>query len=396
LVAGLALLAVGAYVVIGEHLAGVSDNASVNARLLVVRAPIDGLLTLRVRTIGARVADNESLGEITDVRAELGRLAELKRTEVSLRADVARIEKQRTLVAKAQRTFAAYAEDYRQGRIRQLEARLGEARAVTEAAQARLRESASAMQRATALSERGVQTAANLERAKASFEVATEDLKVTKEKATYLGVELEAAKSGTFLGDSYNDAPYSLQRARELDLRLAEMDSEMDHVLQRLREVEDQVVSEQQQISRRTTAEIQAPTAGVAWDFMASSGEVVRKGQDLLRLVDCTSAMITAGVGERLYNSLKPGDKAQFRLRGDQRVFEATITRLAGSGAASRYENFAVGPSPYHLKQYDVTLVSPDLLLNQEVGCSVGRTGRVVFSPSALNIFYLIRTQLGM
>jgi hypothetical protein len=35
-------------------------------------------------------------------------------------------------------------------------------------------------------------------------------------------VELDAARSETFLGDSYNDAPSSLQRARELSLRITE------------------------------------------------------------------------------------------------------------------------------------------------------------------------------
>ena len=396
LVAGLALLAFGGYFVFGEFLAGVSATATINARLMVVRSPIDGMLTLRIRSLGARVAAEERLGEITDVRADTGRLAELKRTEVSLEADLSRIEKQRKLVAKAQQTFAAYSEDYRHGRIKQLEARLGEARALTGASEARLREQASALDRANALSERGVQTAANLERARAAHEVALEDLKVTKERASYLGVELDAARAGTFLGDSYNDAPYSLQRARELDLRLAETDSEIEHISQRLREVQDQIVAEQQQTARRTTAEIKVPTSGMAWDFLANSGEVVRKGQDLLRLVDCTSAMITASVGERLYNRLKVGDTAQFRLLGDQKVYTATVARLAGSGASARYENFAVGPTPAHLKRYDVTLTSPQMLADPEVNCSVGRTGRVVFSSGYYDWLYKIRTQLGL
>ncbi|MBR0868375.1 hypothetical protein ACVIWV_009863 [Bradyrhizobium diazoefficiens] len=50
-VIGLLLLAGGLYVIIGEHFAGTSADATVNARLYVVRAPIDGRVTLAVKSI---------------------------------------------------------------------------------------------------------------------------------------------------------------------------------------------------------------------------------------------------------------------------------------------------------------------------------------------------------
>lgn len=41
---GSAVLAAGLYLVFGEHLAGVSADATVNARLATIRAPISGEL----------------------------------------------------------------------------------------------------------------------------------------------------------------------------------------------------------------------------------------------------------------------------------------------------------------------------------------------------------------
>jgi multidrug resistance efflux pump len=396
LIVALILLSVGGYVVVGEHLAGVSANAAVNARLTVLRAPIDGRLSLRVHTIGARVFADETLGRIADVRVDTGRVGELKRTKVALQADLVRVNRRVHLITKARDASAAYGEEYRQGRIDQLRARLAESKAVIDAASARLREKTGALERAKALSARGVQTAANLDRAQAGYDVAVEDLKVAKQKQAYLEVEMKAAKSGAFLSGSHSDVPYSLQRVRELELRLADTKTEAEHARRRIAEVNEQIAAEQLNLHRRAAAEIRAPTPGIIWDFIVNDGEIVRKGQDLLRMVDCNSVIISASVSERLYNTLKLGDPAQFRLLSDSRVFPATITRLAGSGAAGRYENLAVGPTKEHLKRYDVTLIVPSLALEPDVKCAVGRTGRVVFSSSASDFFDRFRTQLGL
>lgn len=48
LAAGLLLAAGGAYVIVGEQMAGISADAVINAQVVTVRAPVDGELTLQV------------------------------------------------------------------------------------------------------------------------------------------------------------------------------------------------------------------------------------------------------------------------------------------------------------------------------------------------------------
>lgn len=55
LAAGLLLAAGGAYVIVGEQMAGISADAVINAQVVTVRAPVDGELTLQVRNLGARL-----------------------------------------------------------------------------------------------------------------------------------------------------------------------------------------------------------------------------------------------------------------------------------------------------------------------------------------------------
>ena len=92
--------------------------------------------------------------------------------------------------------------------------------------------------------------------------------------------------------------------------------------------------------------------------------------------------MVTAAVTERVYNSLAVGDAARFRLGGSSAVFEATVARLAGSGAQTIYRNLAVAPSQRHLERFDVALIVPQPGVE---GCMIGRTGRTFFDGRPLD-----------
>lgn len=379
------LFAAGLYIVVGEHFVGVSADATVNARYTTLRAPIDGTLALSVKTIGARLIKSERLGEVEDVRADQGRLIDLLRIDVSHSAELRKYGAQRKSISAAKTILAGHADTYKSGRVRQLEARLREANATIEAARSRYREVEAAYLRAKDLSARGVQTAALFEKAQSNYETSQKDIEVADQKIAFLTVELESARNGTFLGDSYNDAPYSTQRIRELDLRLDEIDAEIGYLRERQSQVQSQINEENVRLSRMTGAEITSPASGLVWDYRAENGETVQRGQELLRVVDCDTVIVSASVSERLYNRLKTGDAAQFRLLGDDVVYNATIMRLAGSGAQTRYESFAIGATPEHLTRYDVTLSSPAFTEKGGLDCAVGRTGRVIFSAGPLS-----------
>jgi multidrug resistance efflux pump len=384
IILGAILLLGGLYIVVGEHLSGTSADATINAGTTVLRAPVEGRIEFTIRNIGARVSDDETVARITDERFDTARLIDLERGRASLEADLGRIKAQVAAVGEARKVLQAQAKDYQEGRIRQIQARIAEAQATQGSAAARLREAESALKRTTELSDRGVQTAITLDRAKAEFDVAKQEIESSRQRANYLTTELASAQNGVFIGDSYNDAPFSTQRIREFDLRLAELAAETDQINLRLRQSADQISAERIRVNRLTAADLNVQQPGIVWNFLASNGEHVNRGQDLVRFVDCSSVMVTASVSESLYARLKIGMPAQFRLNGDSRVFNATITRLGGSGASSLYSNLAIGPSPEHLTRFDVTLTVPELANDAELSCSVGRTGRVLFSGGPL------------
>lgn len=394
--AGILLVGAGLYVIVGEQMAGVSADAVVNAQVVTVRAPVDGVISLQVRNLGTRVVADEPLGTITDPRPDELRLTDLRQTLAHAETDLRRLEDLINALVASRTAYARQAEDYAAGRTRQVEARLAEATAALEAAQARLREAEATMRRATDLSRQGIQTAADFNRARAAFEVGGQEVEAARNRVLYLTIEAEAARRGVFLGDSYNDAPSSQQRVRELDQRIGELSAEVRERNRRIAQLEAAVAEERVRLARYREARLLSPAPGMLWEIVTGNGEYVRRAQDVLRLVDCTTTMVTASVRESVYNRLKVADPVQFRLLDDGRVFEGVVARLAGSGAETIYRSLAVGPSAEHLKRFDVTISVPALAADPELACAVGRTGRAVFASRPLDVLRRLMSQLGL
>jgi len=112
--------------------------------------------------------------------------------------------------------------------------------------------------------------------------------------------------------------------------------------------------------------------------MLTGPGEHVSKGQDLMRVLDCSHPMVSANVDESVYNRLEVGGRATFRpLQGGGKTYEGTIVNLTGAAAASG--NFAIPPVAMRKSPFYVTVAMNEM---KEGGCSVGRTGTVTFEAS--------------
>ena len=78
------------------------------------------------------------------------------------------------------------------------------------------------------------------------------------------------------------------------------------------------------------------------------------RGQDLVRLLDCSGAVVTAAVSESVYNRLHIGQSASFVLRGEQAAHTGQIVNL--TGVASAPANLAIQPSALAKEPYRVTV----------------------------------------
>lgn len=377
LVIGLVVIFLALWVLVSEQMAGASADAVVNSRLSTLRAPVAGMITMQPRELGSTIRVGEELASVTDPLVDVIRLNDLEMERSFAAAEIAQLIAADKAVTAQVAGLEARAQIYRAERLAELEAHLMHARA-------RL-----------VLLEQGVATESALSdlveegqsEDQGGSRVAGIAVEYARERVAVLEIALRAAQQSVFLGDGYNDAPFSEQRRTELDTVRAGLEADRAQAEARLAAIDARVAAER----RRTTAlgggALSATVNGQVWEVLAANGETVQRGQDVMRLADCDAPMVTLSVTESVYNRLRVGNEAVFRLTGDGRSFAASVTRLAGSGAQTVYQNLAVAPSQRHLERYDVALLVPSLRDVPELRCSIGRTGRAFFEARPLDWF---------
>jgi multidrug resistance efflux pump len=385
IVFGLLLICGALYVVLGEQLSGTSANAFINARLTTLRAPIAGQVALISRPVGAQVRIGDPLGSIEDPLVDSIRLADLEREQAEAQAEIDRTKASIVALEAAIQQLQTRARIYREERKRQLEAQSTSAGTTIAAAEARQKYANLALRRSSSLNRRGAATGESLEQAQSLAEVSALEAQTARSQAHEAAVALSAAERGVFLGDGYNDAPYSEQRISEIDVQRIELQAQLQAKLTSMEAIGRRITDERLRVNRLSAASLEANVNGVFWDYLAASGETVQRGQDVLRLIDCDSAIVTLSVSESVYNTLRVGASATFRLNQSSLVMRGTVIRLAGSGAATIYENMAVAPSERHLQRFDVALDVPALRDEPDLRCLAGRTGRVFFEARSLD-----------
>ena len=373
---GVAVLVVAVWILIGEQLAGVSADAVINARLSSVRAPVAGDVTLAPLSLGARLRIGDDLGSIEDARADTVRLADL---EMEVRLEAAASARESSMVASLQDQITALEARtlaYQSSREQELATRLERARARLELLEA---DPAGETDDASATLSQG-QTENSGDPLLPGIA-----LEYARERVSALEVELAALQSGVHLGDGYNDAPWSEQWRADLEARLAEHQSAQKEADDRLAAVTARLDAERLRVNRLTASPVRSSINGILWELRTESGENVQRGDELLKLVNCNSVIVTLSVTENIYNGLAVGDPATFRPQGHGSTFEGTIVRLAGSGAETVYRNLAVAPSTRHLERFDVAVDVPGLADDPDFACAIGRTGRVFFDARPLD-----------
>ena len=359
LLIGATVVLIALWVIIGEQITGVSSNAIVNARLSTVRTPVAGVLDMPLRTFGATIAEGEQVASVHDGLVDTVRLNDLQLEQAYLQSQAVHLA---SLIAIADAEIANLRtrnEIYTAARMAEAEAQLS--RASERVALLGLPEP------------KDNATADSVELSRALEEYET--LQITRNAIT----------DGVFLGDSYNDIPFSGQRLIEQKANRASLSAQLTESEQRLAALKLRVTQENARVGGLSGTSLNAPSEGVLWEVLAGDGEIVQRGQDIVKLMNCGSALVTLSVPDNVYNRLRVGQTAKFRLDGTEALYDGTITRIAGAGAQTIYRNLAVSPSEKHLERYDIALLVPALREDTHLRCTVGQTGRVFFDTRSLD-----------
>ena len=378
---GLGLVIAFGWAPLRAMLATTSVEAIINARIETIRAPIEGI----VQAPSEKTANWSSTAAppkltITNPYADRSRLDELRRELNALEAQEETLGRQSQLTGTALDTINLQAEKYRAGRLKLIEARLARQVAELQAASAKTSQTTAAKQRSDHLQQTGFISGADSDRAQYEWNAATSAEAAAQKRLEETKVEHDAVADGVFIGDSYNDAPSSIQRATELKMKKGELDAQLTAVRTQIKHLTDQISEEEARVRLRSEATVALPPKGRVWEMLVGPGEFVNKGQDLLRVLDCSKPIVSANVDERVYNRLEVGSPATFRPLEDGKTYHGSVINL--TGAAGAPGNFAIPPINLHKSPFYVTIAMDDM---SAAGCSIGRTGTATFGDSNAN-----------
>jgi multidrug resistance efflux pump len=377
---GLAVVAIFGWIPLRALLQASSVEAIVNSRVITVRAPIEGEVTLaRTDLSGTGVIEKDQvLLRIVNPRADRARLDDLR--DRLAHAEITR-SALKTKIASSKQAHDELVQGlarFTHGRILQLEARTAGLAAEVMAAEAQRDVAEAAAERALTLSRSGNMAAAELQRLERARTIAEQSVISAARQLDAANVELDAMRAGTFLGDSYNDRPSSAQRRDELRQRIEDLDTDLAATETEIAQLHRQLAEEATRYQAFAEAAVSLPVTGRVWEVLTAPGEQVRVGQDLLKLLDCSGAVITANVTEAVYNRLSVGAPARFRPADGGAELDGLVINLTGLGDAPA--NLAINPTALSREGYRVTVHVPELAT--ELECAVGRTGRVIFDKA--------------
>lgn len=370
---GAALLGVAGLTTYQQVAIRVSREAVINARIVPIRSPMDGVVKTALGSPGTAVRTGSVIGQVEDPTPDDARVFQLQSDLKASEREGQALSRRLSDLQQARAEASVQAESYQLGRVRQVELRIEEARAGLAAAKAREAEASDAERRGQVLRAHGYMAEANYERVFHAGEVAQQESTAARKRLDTLAVELESARNGTYLGDNYNDLPSSAQRVRELSVRIDETSANVDELRQKEETVGAQLAAERMRLAARTSATLTATIGGNLWTVQAAAGEYVRKGQELFTVLDCSTVVVTASVSDRDYNELRLGEPVRFRVGGTGREYHGRISKL---GLTSTGRSFAIAPEERH-HQVGVQLL--DMPEGESDSCAVGRTGEVVF-----------------
>jgi multidrug resistance efflux pump len=358
-----------------------SAQATINARLINLRAPIEGKVSVVAPAIavGSEVKPGEPLLRLTNARASRERLDDLRRKINGLRSETKAQAKRIAQLTKVKAEVKAQRDAFQESRVRQLQSRAEELKAQIGAADAKRADAEKSVKRSKELIAKGGLTAATLLHAERDLKVAEMNVAAAHRRLESNKIELDGARKGLFVGDSYNDLPRSAQRLDEIDQKIVDLNSQLDERKTQLAYLEKELTAEKETFAHDTNAVVSATTHGRIWEVLTANGEEVSKGQDLMRILDCAGAVVTATVSESVYNKLWIGQPVEFKLHGDSQAYAGSVAGLTGLAAAG--SNFAINQTALTREPYHATIAVPGLSAQNR--CNIGRTGSVTFDASA-------------
>ena len=355
-----------------------SAQAVLNARVVTVRAPINGVLShYGSTTVGTMTSFGQAVVTINNDHADRSTLNIIKRDWLKTNAEKDGLS-QRIKTAEEERNSLLEADkQHKSARLEQFRFRKQQILELISAAKARLEAANASYTRISWLAERGLSTTAQLEIKRQDKEVAARAVSQNESQLAEVQVEYDAEQRGIRLTDDHNISTSMKERADRLAFEINNWKRDLEKQQHLLAELNEDLEREKMRYAEKEMRVVNSPVGGPIWEILTASGELVNEGQPLFRVLDCSGILVSTSVSEATYNKLQVGDPAIFRSGSDLTEYEGRIIKM--HGLAAPRANLAIMPEALSYEPFHITMKSDKISDRNQ--CTVGQTGIVSFRP---------------
>lgn len=386
---GILLLAL-AIAVLLPGLTGYSSlDGTVNARLAVINAPINGEIEKPAPRIGTPVAEGETLATIRNQRVNRAILASLRTDHRTAVERVAALRRERDELARLRDDLAGRLDIFRNATIASLEREVQILQKRVEVSRAQDVVARVDLVRRQDLEAKGIFTRKMVEAAEAAGAAAGGELEISNLTVELLQQRLKAVRQGIFTaGDGQNDVPYSRQRQDEVIVRIHDLNTRIAENEARAKQTDQQIAEEERRVLSLEAATIPSPFDGVVWSRNVVSGSNVVLNNEMMRILDCRELFVDILVPEVDYDEIYPGREAEVRLFGRGDVFKGRVQAVKGSSAVAEKDALAANEPETEERNARIRVTLAPSALNTDFAnfCQVGRTAQVRFSKRSLHL----------
>lgn len=368
----------------------VSSSALVNAPLVTISAPFNGLVEQGSPRVAEPVGAGQTLFVLRNSRSQQAEVQSLRAEVGEISGEIAGLRMQMGDLDELSATLKERRDAKIAARQEWFGPRLDEARWEVARSDAEFERARGIHDRIRRLEERGNASRVEMIEAQADLDRARADLNQKKSALRRLEVEESTLDGARGIDLSSSDLEQIEYRIDEIAIRRADIDGRLLGLEARMAALQTQIRSVALESARQELFAPIAPNAGVVWNASPRSGAAVSGGDQVVEILDCSRRFLEVVLPERHFERVPAGTRAWVRLRGSTQAFSAEVLASYGSGARPNRATQAAGPridAPEGIRVIvglgDVDMTSRAVA---RAFCDVGRAAEVRFDMQE-NVF---------
>jgi len=309
-----------------------SNDAIVNAKVIPIHAPIEGVIADSMMIAGQSVLKGQAVLSIRNPRVSESLVRTLKVEYRTLDDRSQGLEEQLAQLTMLQEDLIKRRQAHASHDLKRIDLQIAEAAAQVLAQSSVVDELRLTRKKNESLLAENFISSIEFERSNYGLEVGLADLQAMQARLELLHSERQASSEGVYLGEGRNDVPYTQQKLDEINTRLIELSGLQRETLGRLGAVQTQLEFELKSLLRLSEASLLSPVDGVVWRQIYSPGSEVIIGTKVAELIDCNRLFVEVGVKDRVLHQFRVGTDVQFRLVGSAKWLQGKVTQAVGGG----------------------------------------------------------------